>query len=1153
MYQSVTRPRQQTMRQARPADDSDLQDQVKNPGSLLRLHNLLRVATYNTRTCRHEGEADLLALDLQQAGVMVCGLQEMRRRGSGHTRLQDSGYHLVWSGDVRVHHRGVGALIHPMAAKALKGWAAVEGAEDRLLILHFEGSVHATIIVAYAPTELAETPVKDAFYAALDSTLEALPSHRLTLVLGDLNARVGTARDSWHGVIGGFGCPRRPPPPPHPLHPGQGRSRRRRDAREVPAAGSSSSSSSGNSSSSSGTSPCPPNGPPGRHAMANDNGIRCLRLCAAHDMAVCNTFFRHRDAQTATWRSPNGRDWATLDYVLINRPYLGSVRDCRSLPDAVTHYSDHNLVVCILRLRLPNTARRAPALARPPRINVSALKSKAACEAFQASISAAAMERANLPRPDPDSMAQAEEECRAATDAITKAAFATLGQAPPRKAGAVPLSEATKQLCTARREACRTWQRERDQCGLLRHQGGSEAQVEVLKVAALQAHERYRDLNGQMRLALRQERNLHMQGLGERAGKLVHTRNMSEAHRIARELGGVTQGGTPLALKTSTGALVFGPATIPPTAEYFAGGLSVINPVAEVHLMQIPSMLAAAPPPPPPPPPPPSPRDSPPPSSQVLGARTRGMCAAAAAAASLAATAPPHPPPPGTPPELVQPGNSGEEPSLEEVGMAIEALRAHAAPGSNGIAAILLQKGGDGATALIHGAIAAVWRKGEAPAAWKDVGMLAFYKGKGHRLDLNSYRGISSINVEGKAYVMLLLRRLQKDMEGRLHDAQHGFRPNRGTADCLFSMRQLVELARSHATPLHAAFVDFRKAFDSVNHEVMWRILKARGVHPKLLALIKDLYSGSRARVTAHGTESGWFDIRTGVRQGCPLSPLLFNIYMDFLARQVIQECEEAGVRGFKVAYRINGELVSPTEGLLNALMLLYADDLVLLAPDSRSLEAALLVLDQVARKWAMSVNYDKTIGVVVTPPTAATQGDQPASAVITTAPPGIQVGPNRVEIQGHFKYLGSITQGNGGQDREIQSRINAASQVFRSLKKSVFTSNHVDLNSKLHFYSCLVLSRLTYGAAESWALTGSQAAQLETFHNAYMRRMMGRYRGIGGPSTAELLDGTGQMPISQLLSRHRVRWLGHAARKPETTIVNQLLHADYIPRAQGL
>ena len=77
----------------------------------------------------------------------------------------------------------------------------------------------------------------------------------------------------------------------------------------------------------------------------------------------------------------------------------------------------------------------------------------------------------------------------------------------------------------------------------------------------------------------------------------------------------------------------------------------------------------------------------------------------------------------------------------------------------------------------------------------------------------------------------------------------------------------------------------------------------------------------------------------------------------------------------------------------------------------------------------------------------------------------------------------------------------------------------------------------------------GSQPAQMETFHNACMRRMMGRYRGT---STAELLDVTGQMPISQLLSHHRVRWLGHAARKPETTIVNQLLHADYLG-AQGL
>ena len=82
------------------------------------------------------------------------------------------------------------------------------------------------------------------------------------------------------------------------------------------------------------------------------------------------------------------------------------------------------------------------------------------------------------------------------------------------------------------------------------------------------------------------------------------------------------------------------------------------------------------------------------------------------------------------------------------------------------------------------------------------------------------------------------------------------------------------------------------------------------------------------------------------------------------------------------------------------------------------------------------------------------------------------------------------------------------------------------------------------YGATESWALTGSQAAQLETFHNACMRRMMGRYRGTGGPSTAELLDGTG---ISHLLSRHG-QVAGACIPQAGDYHRNQLLHADYIP-----
>ena len=96
------------------------------------------------------------------------------------------------------------------------------------------------------------------------------------------------------------------------------------------------------------------------------------------------------------------------------------------------------------------------------------------------------------------------------------------------------------------------------------------------------------------------------------------------------------------------------------------------------------------------------------------------------------------------------------------------------------------------------------------------------------------------------------------------------------------------------------------------------------GIHPKLISLISE---GSRVRAAGHGVMSEW-------RQGCPFSPLPFIIFMDSLARQVI---EAKGMHDFDVAFRISSQVVnSPSEELLSMLMLLYADDLVLLAP-SRS------------------------------------------------------------------------------------------------------------------------------------------------------------------------------------------------------------------------
>ena len=153
----------------------------------------------------------------------------------------------------------------------------------------------------------------------------------------------------------------------------------------------------------------------------------------------------------------------------------------------------------------------------------------------------------------------------------------------------------------------------------------------------------------------------------------------------------------------------------------------------------------------------------------------------------------------------------------------------------------------------------------------------------------------------------------------------------------------------------------------------------------------------------------------------------------------------------------------------------------MLLAPDSQSLETALLVLDQVARKWAMSVNYDKAIGVVVTPPpTAATQGDQPAAAVTTTAPPRIQVGSNRrdprplqVPGQHHARERGA---GPGDPDQYSQPGVQVPQKVSFH-----FQPRGLELQTALLLPGALTPHVRDSRVMGPPGLPGSQAAQLET------------------------------------------------------------------------
>ena len=127
--------------------------------------------------------------------------------------------------------------------------------------------------------------------------------------------------------------------------------------------------------------------------------------------------------------------------------------------------------------------------------------------------------------------------------------------------------------------------------------------------------------------------------------------------------------------------------------------------------------------------------------------------------------------------------------------------------------------------------------------------------------------------------------RLQQYVDCELPDVQAGFRKGRGTRDQIANIRWIIEKARDFQKNIYFCFIDYVKAFDCVDHNQLWKILKEMGIPYHLTCLLRNLYANQEATVrTEHGT-TDCFQIRKGVGQGCILSPCLFNLYVEYIMR----------------------------------------------------------------------------------------------------------------------------------------------------------------------------------------------------------------------------------------------------------------------------
>ncbi|KMQ89503.1 endonuclease-reverse transcriptase [Lasius niger] len=304
-----------------------------------------------------------------------------------------------------------------------------------------------------------------------------------------------------------------------------------------------------------------------------------------------------------------------------------------------------------------------------------------------------------------------------------------------------------------------------------------------------------------------------------------------------------------------------------------------------------------------------------------------------------------------------------------------------------------------------------VWTTTVWPKEWITSVIVPLHK-KGPTCKCENYRLIALITHASKILLHIIHSRLQPFADRQIAPEQAGFVSGRGTREQILNLRQLIEKAREYYMPMFLCFVDYEKAFDNVKWHLLWPILGEMGFPLHLIYFIKNLYENSTAVVRLESTTSQGSRvpplktrksvIRKGVRQGCILSPLLYNIYSEYIMRQVLEDWN-GGVT-------IGGEKISN---------LRYADDTLLVARSKEELLALLDRLNNTSLDYGLHINNTKTRIMIVD-----REHNFPGTSRI-----------DRFEVVDKFVYMGALINNRGDCGEEIRRRIQLG-RVAMSLSK---------------------------------------------------------------------------------------------------------------------
>ena len=442
------------------------------------------------------------------------------------------------------------------------------------------------------------------------------------------------------------------------------------------------------------------------------------------------------------------------------------------------------------------------------------------------------------------------------------------------------------------------------------------------------------------------------------------------------------------------------------------------------------------------------------------------------------------------------------EVTMPEMLRCIKALKTHKAPGDDGIPSEFLklasQQGNSNMAKGLLLLINWIWTTGEIPTQWENSTVVSIFK-SGDVTDTGNYRGISLMSTVLKVLLTIVSKRVNQEFEinNLFSPAQAGFRTREECSTQVACLYEAAKRRQLKGKATYLTFVDLRKAYDTVPHEALFAKLSHFGVRGRSLNFIQQLYAKSKIRVRSGGSLSETVPLLRGVRQGCPLSSVLFNIFIN----DVLDGTEDLGCR------------VPGKTGDTRLPGLMFADDLVGTNGSRRKAVRLHAHLSNWAEQNEMQFGIHKC-GIMVT---------GRAASSLTATPERWLLQGQQIPIVDCYKYLGIPFRSDLNLREMVKGRLESGRKLLHTLRPFL-RCQAIPMPMRIAVVRTVLIPRLLFGS-EIYGMCKAITARVQSFVNQAMRLILGISMKHGAASVA-LWKEFGITPICASAASRRARAL---------------------------